>query len=273
MDAGSFETVRFTVERGVAHLVLDRPAKRNAYNIQMRDDLFQVLQAVRDDHDIRSVVVSGAGTEAFCAGADLTEFGAAPSQAIARRVRWERDVWGLWAGIRKPFVAALHGYTLGSGLEMALLCDLRITSDEAVFGLPEVGLGMVPAAGGTQTLPRVLGQGPALDLLLTGRRLNALEALRLGLVHRMTPRGELLETGPRPCRGSGRKRPAPAGKREGSGRRGDGPTAGRGTGPGAAACVAAGGGRRLGALLAPSPRRPLHNSCAQFPALPSSPPS
>ena len=77
---------------------------------------------------------------------------------------------------------------------MALLCDLRITSDDAVFGLPEVGLGMVPAAGGTQTLPRVLGQGPALDLLLTGRRMNALEALRLGLVHRVTPPGELLET-------------------------------------------------------------------------------
>ena len=194
MDAGSFETVRFTVERGVAHLVLDRPAKRNAYNIQMRDDLFQLLEAVRDDHEIRTVVVSGAGTEAFCAGADLTEFGAAPSQAIARRVRWERDVWGLWAGIRKPFVAALHRFTLGSGLEMALLCDLRIASDDAVFGLPEVGLGMVPAAGGTQTLPRVLGQGPALDLLLTGRLVNALEALRLGIVHRVTPRGELLET-------------------------------------------------------------------------------
>lgn len=193
MLSGDFETVRLDVNRGVAQVVLNRPEKRNAYNMQMRDDLFQVLEAIRDDPEVRSVLISGAGDQAFCAGADLSEFGTAPSQAIARQVRWERDVWGLWAGIRKPFVAAMHGYVLGSGVEMAMLCDLRIASRDAVFGLPEVGLGMIPAAGGTQTLPRILGMAPALDLFLTGRRLTAEEAIDLGLIHQVVPQEELLE--------------------------------------------------------------------------------
>lgn len=193
MVSSAFETVLLNVDRGVAHVVLDRPEKRNAYNIQMRDDLFQVLETIRDDPEVRSVLISGAGGKAFCAGADLSEFGTAPSQAIARQVRWERDVWGIWASIHKPFVAAMNGYVLGSGVEMAMLCDLRIASEDAVFGLPEVGLGMIPAAGGTQTLPRILGMAPGLDLLLTGRRMAAGEALDLGFVHRVVAKEELLE--------------------------------------------------------------------------------
>jgi enoyl-CoA hydratase/carnithine racemase len=192
--SSAFETVLLNVDRGVAHVLLDRPDKRNAFNVQMRDDLFQVLEAIRDDPEVRAVLISGAGEQAFCAGADLSEFGTAPSQAIARQGRWERDVWGLWASIHKPFVAAMHGYVLGSGVEMAMLCDLRIASEDAVFGLPEVGLGMIPAAGGTQTLPRILGVAPALDLLLTGRRIAAGEALDLGLVHRVVAKERLWET-------------------------------------------------------------------------------
>ena len=189
----TFQTVQYSREDGVAEVVLDRPDKLNAYNTQMRDELYQVLEAVRDDPEVRVMLLRGAGERAFCAGADLTEFGTAPSQAIARRVRFERDVWGLWASLSKPLVCALHGFVMGSGGEMALLCDFRIAAEDAVFALPEVALGMIPAAGGTQTLPRVVGIGHALDLLLTARRIDAAEALEWGLVSQVVPRSQLLE--------------------------------------------------------------------------------
>ena len=187
-----FETIVYEKTGAIAWITLNRPQVLNAYNIAMRDDLYQVLEAVRDDPEVQGAILRGAGARAFCAGADLTEFGTAPSQAIARRVRWQRDVWGLFQSIQKPLVAALHGYVLGSGVEMALLCDIRIASAEAVFGLPELALGMIPAAGATQTLPRTIGRGPALDLLLTGRRIGAAEAHELGLVSRVVPRRRLL---------------------------------------------------------------------------------
>ena len=188
-----FETIIYEKRGPIAWVTLNRPNVLNVYNTTMRDDLYQVLEAVRDDPEVQGAILSGAGERAFCAGADLTEFGTAPSQAIARRVRWQRDVWGLFLGMEKPMVAALHGYVLGSGVEMALLCDIRIASEDAVFGLPELALGMIPAAGATQTLPRVLGAGPALDILLTGRRFDATEAYELGLVNRPVSRERLLD--------------------------------------------------------------------------------
>ena len=188
-----FETIIYLKKGPIAWVTLNRPGVVNVYNTTMRDDLYQVLEAVRDDPEVQGAILRGAGERAFCAGADLTEFGTAPSQTIARRVRWQRDVWGLFLGMEKPLVAALHGYVLGSGLEMALLCDIRIASEDALFGLPELALGMIPAAGATQTLPRVLGTGPALDILLTGRRFGAAEAYELGLVNRVVPRERLLD--------------------------------------------------------------------------------
>ena len=189
-----FETIVYEKKGAVAHVVLNRPRVINVYNMQMRDELYQVLEAVRDDPEVRVMVLRGAGDRGFCAGADLTEFGTAPSQAIARRVRWERDVWGLLLNIPKPSIAALHGFVLGSGVEMALLCDIRIAAEDAVFGMPEVGLGLIPAAGGTQLLPRILGRATALDVLLTGRRFSARDALGYGLVNRVVPRSELDES-------------------------------------------------------------------------------
>ena len=108
----------------------------NAYNIQMRDDFSEALSAVTQDPEVRALLITGEG-RAFCAGADLPEFGSAPSQVIARRVRWERDVWGQLVNLDKPIVAAVHGYCIGSGLEIALLCDLRIGATGTVFALPE----------------------------------------------------------------------------------------------------------------------------------------
>ena len=187
-----FETLIYEKEDGVARISLARPAVLNAYNIQMRDDFSEALAAVADDPDARSVLVTGEG-RGFCAGADLTEFGSAPSQVIARQVRWQRDVWGQMINLDKPIVVAVHGYCIGSGLEIALLCDLRLAAEDTVFAMPEVRLGMIPAAGGTQTLPRNATSSRAMDLLLTGRRFTAQEALAMGLVTRLSPPDRLLD--------------------------------------------------------------------------------
>ncbi|MBI2866281.1 MAG: enoyl-CoA hydratase/isomerase family protein [Chloroflexi bacterium] len=186
----AFVTLLYEKEGPLATVSLNRPRALNAYNIQMRDELYQVLGAIRDDPDVSVAVFRGEG-KAFCAGADLTEFGTAPSPTIARRVRWERDVWGLFLGLPQPCIAALHGHVLGSGLEMALCCDLRLAAPSAQFGLPETGLGFIPAAGATQTLPRTVPPGVAQDMLLRGRRLDAEEACRVGLVYRVVPEDRL----------------------------------------------------------------------------------
>ena len=192
----AFETVQYTKRNdGIAVLTLNRPESLNAFNVQMRDEVYEVLTAVRDDTGVRGLLVTGAGERAFCVGADLTEFGSAPSQAIARDVRFKRDVWGLWLSIHKPIVAAIRGYCLGSGTEIACVCDIRIAADDAVFGMPEVGLGLIPAAGGTQLLPRLLGVGRALDILLTGERFTATEALEYGLVTQVVAPAELESVG------------------------------------------------------------------------------
>ena len=188
----SFETITYEKKDNIAYITLNRPQMLNVYNVRMRDELYQVLSAIKDDAELSVAVLKGNGQKAFCAGADLSEFLTAPSPMTARQVRWERDVWGLFLSIPQPIIAALHGYVLGSGLEMALCCDLRIASEDAQFGLPEVSLGIIPAAGATQTLPRTISRARALDMLLTGRWLNAQEACEAKLVNRIVTRDQLL---------------------------------------------------------------------------------
>ena len=190
----SFETVIYEKADNIAYVTLNRPQVLNAYNVRMRDELYQVLEAIKDDPEIVVAILKGAGEKAFCAGADLSEFLTAPSPTIARQVRWERDIWGLFLSLPQPLIAALHGYVLGSGIEMALCCDIRIASENAQFGLPEVGLGIIPAAGATQTLPRTVGRANALEMLFTGRRIGADEAYEIGLVNRVVPKDKLLST-------------------------------------------------------------------------------
>ena len=197
----AFETLIYEKEDALALVTLNRPQFLNAYNIQMRDDLFEVLHAIRDDDEVRVALFKGAGEKAFCAGADLSEFLTAPPPVTARQIRFDRDVWGLFLSIPQPLIAVLHGYVLGSGIEMAVCCDLRITSDNAQIGLPEVALGINPAAGGTQALPRAVGPAGALEMLLTGRWMDAREALQIKLVNRVVPADRLLET----ARGSAEK--------------------------------------------------------------------
>ncbi len=190
----NFETIIYEKREGIGYITLNRPQVLNVYNIRMRDELYEVLEAIKDDPEVRVAILKGAGERAFCAGADLTEFLTAPSPIIARQARWARDVWGLFLSIPQPLIAALHGYVLGSGLEMALCCDLRIASEDAQFGVPEMGLGIIPAAGASQTLPRVIGRGQALNMLFSGQWLKAAEARRLKLVNQVVPRSELLPT-------------------------------------------------------------------------------
>jgi len=175
-----FKTLIYEKKEGIAYVTLNRPQVLNIYNVQMRDDLYQILSAIRDDPEVLV--------------ADLSEFLTAPSPVGARQVRWERDVWGIFLSIPQPLIAALHGYVLGSGIEIALCCDIRIASDDAQFGLPEVGLGIIPAAGGTQTLPRTVGRAKALEMLLTNQWINGEEAHRVGLVNQVVPRAKLLQT-------------------------------------------------------------------------------
>jgi enoyl-CoA hydratase len=189
-----FKTLIYEKKDHIAYVTLNRPKALNVYNVQMRDELYQVLGALKDDPDVRVGIFKGAGEKAFCAGADLNEFLTAPSPIVARQVRFGRDVWSLFLSIPQPLIAAVHGFILGSGIEMALCCDIRIASEDARFGLPEVGLGIIPAAGGTQTLPRIIGRARGLEILLTGRWVNADEALRIGLVNRVVSRDKLLET-------------------------------------------------------------------------------
>jgi enoyl-CoA hydratase len=185
-----YRTVRFTKRGRVAIVTLDRPERLNAYDVAMRDDLFAVLGAVDVDPDVRVMVLRGAG-RAFSSGGDLQEFGSAPSPVIARAVRFARDVWGRLLGVRAATVAAVHGHAFGGGMEMALLCDVRIAATDARFALPETGLGMIPGVAGTQTLPRAVGLGRALELTLSGRTLDAGTARAVGLVHRVVPRVRL----------------------------------------------------------------------------------
>jgi enoyl-CoA hydratase/carnithine racemase len=186
----AFTTLIYEVDGPVARIMLNRPQALNAYNIAMRDELTQALSAVHDDPDLRVLVLSGAG-RAFCAGADLAEFGTAPSPTAARALRFVRDPWHLLETLPVPSIAALHGYAFGSGLEMALFCDLRIAAEDTDLALPEVRWGLMPAAGGTQTLSRTCSIGTALEMTLTARRITANEAHTLGIVSRVVPTDEL----------------------------------------------------------------------------------
>lgn len=186
-----FETLIYEKAGLIAGITLNRPEVLNIHNMAMRDDLFEVLSAIQEDDEIRVVLFKGAGEKAFCAGADLKEFLTAPPPTAAREVRFDTDLWNLFTHMPQPLIAAVHGYCLGSGIEIALCCDLVIASEDAKFGLPEVGLGIIPAAGGTQTVPRAVGNGSALEMMLTNRWIDAAEALRIGLVNRVVTREEL----------------------------------------------------------------------------------
>ncbi|GIK77909.1 MAG: putative enoyl-CoA hydratase/isomerase [Actinomycetes bacterium] len=190
-------SVRRERDGAIMVVTIDRPEKRNALSLEMSRRLAEAWTELRDDPGLRVAVLTGAGTEAFCAGADLSEVGAwyRSMTPIERRRHGEREpgLGGLTRNLDpgKPVLAAVNGACLAGGLELALACDLRIAAEHATFGLPEVGWGLIPGAGGTQRLPRAVPQALAMEMLLGGDPIDAATALRSGLVSRTVP-GERL---------------------------------------------------------------------------------
>lgn len=170
---------------GVCTITLDRPEVGNAINEDIRRGLPTLLEQLDEDPECAAVILTGAGTKGFCVGADIKE--SRPiGHPVAERRRLNGNPWiDRVARIRKPVIAAIDGYCLGGGLELALACDIRMATTSAQFGLPETGLGLIPGGGGTQRLSRLVGLGWALDLILSGERIDAAQALRIGLVTRV----------------------------------------------------------------------------------------
>lgn len=193
----NFETLNLKKEKDIATIALARPHAINAINIQMRDDLYEALTAVKEDPEIRALIFYGEGTKGFCSGADINDFGKAPNQTIARQVKRQRDVWRLLVNLEKPTISAIHGICFGAGLELASFCDIRIATANSSFAMPEVNLGLMPAAGGTQMLPRMIGTSQALDLLLTGSKITGEIAFSYGLVSKVVEKNDLVDTAER----------------------------------------------------------------------------
>lgn len=173
----------------VTEIEFDHPPI-NVYDVATRDALCEVLAAVIADPGVHVVVFTATGDH-FSAGADLNEFGTAPSLFAMRDARWGRDVWGLLRAVPVPMLAMMQGNAVGFGFELALQCDLRIAADDCVVALPEARVGMIPAGGASQTLPRVVGTSAALAAVITGERIPAADALRRGFVDEVVPRHEL----------------------------------------------------------------------------------
>jgi enoyl-CoA hydratase len=187
----TYETLLYELTDGVAEVTLNRPDVLNAMNTRMRVELLDVFTRIRRADEVRVVVVAGAGERAFSAGADVRDFVAPLAPTEAREERRRLDFRREMDRCPQPILAAIRGYALGGGLELALACDIRIAAEDAQLGLTEVNLGIIPGGGGTQRLPRLIGRGRALEMILTGVRVGAPEALRLGLVERVVPAAEL----------------------------------------------------------------------------------
>jgi enoyl-CoA hydratase len=188
-----FEFIRVAADGGIATLTIDRPDKLNALNAATVREIGRAVDSLRADDAVRGVIVTGAGSKSFVAGADIGELaGMGPLDGVGLS-REGQDVFRSLERIGKPVLAAVNGFALGGGLELALACHLRIASRTARFGLPEVRLGIIPGYGGTVRLPRIVGRGRALELILTGDMIDADEAYRIGLVNRVVEPDTLVE--------------------------------------------------------------------------------
>ena len=184
------EMIRLEIASGIGWITVDRPEKRNALSSQVRAEIIQVLADMRENDDVRVVVLTGAGEKAFVAGADIAEF-AARTPEEQREAMAPPTVFDVVATYPKPTIAMINGFALGGGCELALACDIRIASDTARLGQPEINLGLIPGGGGTQRMTRLVGRGAALRLMLTGEIIDAAEAYRIGLLDRVVSASDL----------------------------------------------------------------------------------
>jgi len=188
----TYSAITYDVAGGIATLTLNRPDVHNAMNDVMRRELTRCFEALGADDDVKVVVVTGAGERAFSAGADIREFVAPLAPVPFREHRRRVDFRQAMDRCPQPILAAVNGFAFGGGLELALACDIRIAAASAQMGLTEINLAIIPGGGGTQRLPRLVGRGKALEMILTGMRVPAAEALRIGLVERVVPVAELM---------------------------------------------------------------------------------
>ena len=186
-----YEDVQVRVEERIAYVTLDRPHVLNAMRMQTKHELIEIFQGIEEDRDVWGVILTGAG-KSFNVGSDVTHHPADCEEAYDE-ITFSQNVLTTLEKSSKPILAAINGYCLGGGLELALVCDLRIASERASFGLPEAKLGVIPSYGGTQRLSRLVGAGIAKDLCYTCRRMPAEEAFRLNIVNRVVPHEELME--------------------------------------------------------------------------------
>ena len=187
----AYEAIRYELADGVATITLNRPNVHNAMNDTMRAELTACFTELAQSTDARAIVVTGAGVRAFSAGADIREFVAPQVPVKFRDARRRVDFRAAMDRCGQPIIAAINGFALGGGLELALACDIRIAGEDSQLGLTEVNLAIIPGGGGTQRLPRLVGRGKALEMILTGARVDAREALRIGLVERVVPTAEV----------------------------------------------------------------------------------
>jgi len=192
MTDAADDRVLYEVRDRVARLTINRPDKLNALDRRTMEAIDRAVGRARDDGEVGVLIVTGAGDKAFVAGADIGELNTQDPVTGAAYARWGQSVLDRLERCGKPSIALIKGYAFGGGLELAMACTLRLASDTALLGQPEIDLGLLPGFGGTQRLPRLVGRGRALDLLLTGRRVDAAEAERIGLVNRVVPAAELL---------------------------------------------------------------------------------
>lgn len=181
------------LEEGIAIITLDRQEAANSFSIQLLTELNDILAQLRNQPTIRVVVVTGAGDKVFCAGADLKERQGMSAQQVKQVVSMIGSTVRQVEALPQPILAAINGVAVGGGLELALACDIRIASEQAKMGLTETSLGIIPGAGGTQRLPRLIGLGRAKELIYTARRISATEAYKYGLVEYVVPQAHLLD--------------------------------------------------------------------------------
>jgi enoyl-CoA hydratase len=186
-------TLIYEKQETIGILTINRPEKMNALSNQLTSELKAILDEIEQDDKLRVLIITGAGDKAFMAGADINELVIRDAQ-MGRKVSKERqDLFSRIENLAVPVIAAVNGYALGGGLELALACSIRLCSEAAQFGAPEVKLGIIPGDGGTQRLPRIVGPGRAMEMVLTGDFIDAGEAFRIGLVNKVVPHQDLME--------------------------------------------------------------------------------
>jgi enoyl-CoA hydratase/carnithine racemase len=192
MSSLTLENVLYEKKDGVAYVTLNRPKVMNALNRKTWEELRAAFEDARDDVNIRGIILTGAGDKAFIAGADISELATVSAVRAEESSRYGQDVLNFVENLGKPVIAAINGFALGGGCETAMACTIRVASETAKFGQPEVKLGLVPGGGGTQRLPRLVGKGRALQIILSGEVISAQEAYRIGLVNEVVPAAEVI---------------------------------------------------------------------------------